>query len=150
MNRYSRAAAAASVLVLSLGLMTAAHAQTPTPVADINFQPATSTVPAGYLADTGAAYDATRGYGWVRQDSVGSATHVPLDLSRNTRDRARAGIDPRLNTMIHVQYGDSPPPQTKGEVTPGAWEYAVTPGRYTVTLAAGDQPTYNSTNVVRV
>jgi hypothetical protein len=150
MNRYSRAAAVASVLVLSLGLMTAAHAQTPTPVADINFQPATSTVPAGYLADTGAAYDATRGYGWVRQDSVGSATHVPLDLSRNTRDRARAGIDPRLNTMIHMQYGDSPPPQTKGEVTPGAWEYAVTPGRYTVTLAAGDQPTYNSTNVVRV
>ena len=110
MNRYLRPAAVLSVLVLSLGVATAAHAQTPIPVANVNFQPATSAVPAGYVADTGAAYDATRGYGWIRQDSVGSATPVPLDLTRNTRDRARTGVDPRLNTVIHMQYGDTPLP----------------------------------------
>src|SRR4051812_15555443 len=77
-----------------------------TSVAQVNFQPAPSAVPSGYVGDTGAAFDATRGYGWIRQDSL-SATHVPLDLTRNTRDRARAGIDPRLNTIVHLQYGDT-------------------------------------------
>jgi Big-like domain-containing protein len=150
MNRYTRVAAVSSVLALAFGVVTAAHAQAATPVAAVNFQPVTSAVPSGYLADTGAAFDATRGYGWIRQDSVGSATHVPLDLTRNTRDRARAGIDARLNTMIHMQYGDITPPQTKGEATPGAWEYAVGPGRYTVTVSVGDQSPYNSVHVIRV
>src|SRR2546430_6073881 len=109
MTRYTRIAAISAVLVLAFGVMTAAHAQTAPPIAAVNFQPATSAVPAGFVADTGAAFDATRGYGWIRQDSVASTTHVPLDLTRNTRDRARAGIDPTLNTIIHMQYGDSPP-----------------------------------------
>ncbi|WP_433362448.1 Ig-like domain-containing protein [Actinoplanes sp. CA-142083] len=115
-----------------------------TPLASVNFQPASSAIPSGYVADTGAAYTASRGYGWVRQDNG-----APLDLTRNTRDRARSGIDPRLNTVIHMQYGDVSG-GTNGVATAGAWQYAVAPGTYTVTASAGDQPSYDSVHVVRV
>ena len=43
---------------------------------------------------------------------------MPLDLSPNTRDRARSGIDARLNTLIHLQYGDVG--GTNGVLTAGA------------------------------
>lgn len=117
-----------------------------TPVAKINFQPATAAVPGGYTADTGAAFDGAQG--WVRQDSLSSTAHVPLDLTRNTRDRARAGIDQRLDTIIHLQYGDVG--GTNGIATAGAWEYAVPDGTYQVTVSAGDQPAYDSRHTVRV
>ncbi|WP_433832985.1 Ig-like domain-containing protein [Actinoplanes sp. CA-015351] len=113
----------------------------------INFQPAGSAVPVGYRADTGAAYTAARGYGWVRQDSLGG-TRVPLDLTANTRDRARTGIDTRLNTLIHLQYGDTG--GTAGVATAGAWEYAVPNGTYQVTVSAGDRPAYDSSHTLRV
>ncbi|BCJ46176.1 hypothetical protein GCM10010168_51250 [Actinoplanes ianthinogenes] len=116
-----------------------------TPIAKINFQPAASAVPSGYTADTGAAYDGTKG--WVRQDSL-SGTHVPLDLTRNTRDRARASVEARLNTIIHLQYGDVN--GSNGVATAGAWEYAVPAGTYQVTVSAGDQPAYDSNHTVRV
>ena len=114
-----------------------------TPVAKVNFQPAASAVPAGYTADTGLGYDAARGSGWVV-----AGTHDPLDLSRNTRDRARSGIAARLNTLIHLQYGDVG--GTNGVATPGAWEYALTNGSYQVTVSVGDQPAYDSSHTVRV
>lgn len=114
-----------------------------TSLASVNFQPASSATPSGYIADTGAAYTASRGFGWVRQDN-GAA----LDLTRNTRDRARAGTDPRLNTLIHLQYGDVG--GTSGVATAGAWQYAVPPGTYTVTASVGDQPSYDSVHVIRV
>jgi glucose/arabinose dehydrogenase len=114
-----------------------------TPVAKVNFQPAASAVPAGYTADTGLAYDAARGSGWVA-----AGTHDPLDLSRNTRDRARTGIAARLNTLIHLQYGDVG--GTSGVATPGAWEYALAAGSYEVTVSVGDQPAYDSSHTVRV
>ena len=114
-----------------------------TTVADINFQPAASAVPSGYTADTGAAYTGARGFGWVRQDNG-----APLDLTRNTRDRARSGVDPRLNTLIHMQYGDIG--GANGVTTAGAWQFGVAPGTYTVTVSAGDQPAYDSVHVVRV
>jgi hypothetical protein len=112
-------------------------------VAKVNFQPAGSAVPAGYAADTGAAFDAGRGYGWVQR-----ATGAPLDLTRNTRDRARPGVDARLNTVVHLQYGDVG--GTSGVLTEGAWEYAVANGTYRVTVSAGDQPAYDSRHTVRV
>jgi Bacterial Ig-like domain len=118
-----------------------------TPVAKVNFQPAASPVPAGYTADTGAPFDAARGSGWVRQDSL-SGTHVPLDLTRNTRDRNRAGVDQRLDTLIHLQYGDTG--GTNGVATAGAWEYQVSAGTYQVTVSVGDQPAYDSSHTVRV
>jgi Big-like domain-containing protein/strictosidine synthase-like protein len=121
---------------------TPAHAAV-TALARVNFQPASSAVPSGYTADTGAAFDATRGSGWVRQ-----GTQTPLDLTRNTRDRARTGIDTRLNTLIHLQYGDVA--GTNGVATAGAWEYAVPTGSYQVTVSAGDQAPYDSSHTVRV
>ena len=133
---------------LLLSLCVAAPARAAVTVVDrINFQPAASAVPAGYRADTGAAFTAARGYGWVRQDSL-SGARVPLDLTANTRDRARAGIDARLNTLIHLQYGDTG--GTTGVATPGAWEYAVPNGTYQVTVAAGDRPAYDSSHHLRV
>src|SRR4029453_14544523 len=85
--------------------------------------------------------------GWVRQDSL-TTTRVPLDLTRNTRDRARSGVDPRLNTLIHLQYGDVG--GSSGVLTAGAYEYAVPNGGYQVTVSVGDQPAYDSPHTVRV
>ncbi|WP_250031357.1 Ig-like domain-containing protein [Paractinoplanes maris] len=142
MRRRPWIVAAALVLAGSVAPATPATAAV-TPVARINFQPATSAVPAGYTADTGTAFDAGRGSGWVRR-----GTTEPLDLTRNTRDRARAGVDARLNTVMHMQYGDVG--GTNGVLTEGAWEYAVADGTYQVTVSAGDQPTYDSRHTVRV
>ncbi|MBU2663963.1 Ig-like domain-containing protein [Actinoplanes bogorensis] len=139
-----RACTAAVALVLTALVAPAAPAAAAvTALAKVNFQPATSSVPTGYTADTGAAFTAARGYGWVR-----AGTSEPLDLTRNTRDRARTGIDARLNTLIHLQYGDVG--GTSGVLTPGAWEYAVADGTYQVTVSAGDQPAYDSRHTLRV
>jgi glucose/arabinose dehydrogenase len=132
--------------LVTAGLTAPARAAV-TPVAKVNFQPAGATVPAGYTPDTGLPYDAARGSGWVRQDSL-TGTRVPLDLTRNTRNRARAGIDARLNTLIHLQYGDVG--GSNGVLTAGAYEFAVPAGSYQVTVSAGDQPAYDSSHTVRV
>src|SRR5688572_20553411 len=118
-----------------------------TPIAKINFQPASAAVPAGYVADTGLAFDATRKFGWIRQDSL-SGTHVPLDISPNTRKRNRAGIDPRLDTIIHMQYPSATSPPNIA--TPAAWEYLLPNASYRVTVSVGDQPTYNSVHTIHV
>ena len=79
---------------LSLGLMLSVvgSARAAAVPVKVNFQPASSVVPSGYSVDSGAAYSDTRGYGWVRQDSL-AGSHVPLDLSPNTRER---NLDPDL------------------------------------------------------
>ncbi|GGO34141.1 Ig-like domain-containing protein [Deinococcus humi] len=101
-----------------------------------NFQPAGSTTPEGYTAETGARYDDGRGYGWVTQDSLNSASHVPLDVSVNARDRKLNTVDPRLNTFIHMQYNaNSSEPAVR---TAAAWEYKIDNGTYTVTVSTGD------------
>ncbi len=105
-----------------------------TPV-KINFQPQSSAVPAGFTADTGAAYTADRSYGWVTQASAGTASAVPLDLTPNTRERTTSAVRPQLNTFIHMQ---SPSAVSPGNPAPGAWEYALPSGTYTVTVAVGD------------
>ena len=105
-----------------------------TPV-KINFQPQGSAVPAGFTADTGAAYTAARSYGWVTQASAGTATAVPLDLTLNTRERTTSAVRPQLNTFIHMQ---SPSIVSPSNPAPGAWEYALPSGTYTVTVAVGD------------
>ncbi|GAA2595281.1 hypothetical protein GCM10010435_87880 [Winogradskya consettensis] len=141
-----RPALAVAVLLVPFAVLTPASqaaAAEPAPLARVNFQPATSAVPAGYTADSGAAFTAARGSGWVVQGS-----QTPLDLSRNTRDRARAGIDARLNTLIHLQYGDVG--GTSGVLTAGAWEYVLPNGLYRVTVSVGDQPAYDSSHAVRV
>jgi hypothetical protein len=96
----------------------------------VNFGPAGAAVPSGYVADSGAAFDAGRGYGWVAQ---GSST--PLSLVGNGRERNKVS-DQRLDTLIHMQYSGS-----NGVAVPGRWEYAVASGTYDVTVAVGD-PSY--------
>lgn len=111
-----------------------------------NFQSAGATVPLGYTADTGAAYDATRGYGWVRQDSL-STTPVPLDISTNTRDRNKTGVDQRLDTLIHMQGNHIT--NLSGVKIPAAWEYALPTGKYSVTVSVGDCRYTDSTHRIR-
>lgn len=132
-------AAIAFVLPASAGgrtvLGAAVRAASATADVHINFQPAGAPVPAGYVLDSGSAYSATSGYGWVTQASLSSATHVPLDLTPNTRDR-NVESDQRLDTLIHMQYPANG--NASAVTTPGAWEYALANGTYTVTVAVGD------------
>ena len=106
----------------------------------INFQPATSAMPAGYLKDLGEAYNDTRGYGWVREDSLSNTTATPLDITPNSRDRNQSGIDSRLNTFLHMQY---PPSSSDARAvrTPAAWEFALPNGVYNVSVGVGDAGT---------
>ena len=101
----------------------------------INFQPSSSALPSGYKADTGAAYNDIRGYGWITQASVGSPAGQPLEISLNSRDRTVAGIDQRLNTLMHMQF---PFVASNGVNTPAAWQYKLPNGSYTVTVGVGD------------
>src|SRR3954454_18723384 len=115
----------------------------------INFQPSPSLVPAGYTADSGAAYADAIGSGWVREDSLDAATHVPLDVSPNARER-NAISDQRLDTFIHMQFPASVASSTAVRI-PAAWEMAVAPDSYVVTVAVGDAGTaVDSTHRINV
>ncbi|HKP95500.1 MAG TPA: Ig-like domain-containing protein [Fibrobacteria bacterium] len=107
----------------------------------IDFEPIGASTPLGYLKDVGAPYDDAAGSGWITEASVPLAAHAPLDLRAYTRDRARAGIDPRQNTLIHMQY--------PAAGMNGAFEYAVPNGSYKVVVSVGDQPPYNSSHTIR-
>jgi VCBS repeat-containing protein len=93
--------------------------------ANINFQPATAAVPAGYLVDSGLKYGARNGltYGWT-------AANTKTIYDRN----ASNSPDQRYDTCITTQQG--------GTFT---WEIAVPAGTYTVHLVAGDATTYAKT-----
>lgn len=82
---------------------------------DVNFQPISSEIPIGFVADSGLAFDETRGYGWTTAPS-----------SSGTRDRdSTDSPDETYDTMIH----SSPS---------GVWEVAVPDGEYTITICMGD------------
>ncbi len=103
----------------------------------INFQPNNAPVPSGYIKDIGQAYNNTQGFGWVREDSLGNSTRIPLDIQLNTRDRKQSGIEQRLNTLIHMQYPANNYSGTAVKI-PAAWEYALANGSYNVTVSVGD------------
>ncbi|MFU8945160.1 malectin domain-containing carbohydrate-binding protein [Mycetocola zhadangensis] len=119
---------------------------------------ATNGVPAaGYVADWGQAYgprnSANQGsglsYGWI--DADGNV----LNLVGNGRDRGRAGVEERVDSMIHMQYGDvNGGTGTNGVKNEGQWELAVPQGLYQVTVAVGDEPgaegVYDSNHVVNI
>lgn len=115
----------------------------------VDFTTSTGAVPAGYVADWGEAFGPRTGpgqgadnvYGWLTQDGN------PLSLAGNGRDRGRAGIDQRLDSIIHAQYGDAT--GTSGVKTEGIWELAVPNGVYEVTVAVGDN-SYDSLHAVNV
>jgi len=95
--------------------------------ARVNFQPLTSAVPAGYVADGGAVY-AARGnsytYGWN------------ADNSATARDRNAANSpDQRYDTLLHLQKDTNPN---------AVWEIAVPNGTYTVRIVAGDPSHFDS------
>ena len=91
--------------------------QTPVNIS-VNFQPATSSIPTGFVADSGAAYSDTKGYGWVT-----------LPNSLGTRDRdSSLSASQAYDTFIHV-------------APTGVWEYKLANGTYKVKVVVGD-PTY--------
>ncbi|MBC7973860.1 MAG: PKD domain-containing protein, partial [Myxococcales bacterium] len=95
-------------------------------IAKVNFQPATSAVPAGYVADTGAAFG-PRGnglsYGWNLANA-------------ETRERASASSpDARFDTFNHLQKPSNPTAQ---------WEIAVPNGTYQVHIVSGDANFFDS------
>ncbi|WP_141015148.1 putative Ig domain-containing protein [Nocardioides sambongensis] len=101
---------------------------------------ADTAVPAGYTRNTGAAWTDAAGIGWVTQASLATGTHVPVDLTSNTRVRTRAGVSALQNRLIHLQYGDvDGGAGTNGNKTPGAFEREVPDGWYAVTVSVGDQ-----------
>lgn len=112
-------------------------AQAPPPVdLKVNFQPDSAAVPTGYAKDSGLAYAATRGFGWVREDSLATTSHEGLDISPNARER-NLQSDQRLDTLMHMQYPSSGGSATAVR-TPAAWEAAVANGTYEVTVSVGD------------
>lgn len=106
----------------------------------INFQPSDSFLPTGYTKDSGLAYAATRGFGWIDQ-----ATGLPIDISGFARDRNLTNNDQRIDTLQHMQFGSTPD---------AAWEYAVPNGTYNVTVSVGDianaRGVYDSQHTIRV
>ena len=85
----------------------------------------------------------------MREDSLDAASHVPLDVSPNARDRNIAG-DQRLDTLIHMQFPSSTSSSTAVRV-PAAWEIAVPTGDYNVTVSVGDAAAnFDSTHRINV
>ncbi|HEY3866734.1 MAG TPA: hypothetical protein VGM10_00210 [Actinocrinis sp.] len=107
-----------------------AYLLNPTFSANVNFALSSATVPAGYVADSGAAY-AARGngltYGWN------------IDNTTETRQRNSASSpDERYDTLVQMQ--------RPGSAT--SWQIAVPNGVYLVHLVSGD-PDYTD-SVYRV
>ncbi|HEY7497818.1 MAG TPA: PQQ-dependent sugar dehydrogenase [Vicinamibacterales bacterium] len=93
----------------------------------VNFQPASSPVPAGYLADGGLVF-AARGngqsYGWN------------ADNTAQTRDRnASNSADQRYDTLTHLQKPANPD---------AVWEIALPNGSYSVRIVSGDAANFDS------
>ena len=99
---------------------------TPKFSATINFQPAGTNTPIGYLADTGAAFG-NRGnglrYGW----NIDNSAHA------RERNSPRSPLL-RYDTLNHMQKPGGA----------GRWELAVPNGRYTVHVVAGDPTAIDS------
>jgi YVTN family beta-propeller protein len=97
----------------------------PVPI-KINFQKASTAVPAGYLADTGAAYG-NRGngysYGWNKKNTSSA-------YDRNSS----LSPDQRYDTLIALQSSGG------GSV----WEIAVPNGAYSIFAVAGDPTAFDS------
>ncbi len=98
----------------------------PDPVDDIrvNFQPATSHVPVGYLVDDGSAYDNARGYGWLGD--------VRAEEWPNNTDQ-------RLNTMVWEWSWET-----------STWVMDLPNGEYMISLEAGNTNFSHGPHVIEV
>lgn len=93
----------------------------------VNFQPSNVAIPAGFMVDSGTAFDATKGYGWAVMPGGGG-----------TRDRDNSlSPDQAYDTMIHV-------------VPTAKWEAILPAGTYTVTICAGDPEFPTGTPAIQV
>jgi Big-like domain-containing protein/fibronectin type III domain protein len=97
--------------------VTVSNSSTPPPpsaaTVQVNFQPATATVPSGYQKDDGSVYTSSRGYGWTN----GGTTM----RERNTNS------DQRLDTFIQLKPEEG-----------NTWRYDMPNGNYTISLVSGD------------
>ncbi|MFJ6700699.1 Ig-like domain-containing protein [Streptomyces sp. NPDC091272] len=152
-SRSRRAAVLLTALALALGglgLGTPNPAEADTTfAAKVDFAPASTVPPTGYLLDHGQAYAARTGphqgtglsYGWV-----GLTSSTPLNLVGNGRDRGAAEPDRLLATFLHMQL----PAASQGVSTPGRWELAVPNGTYAVTVVVGERSNLDSTHALQV
>lgn len=132
------ATAIATALLVGARVSTANAANVTLPLR-VNFQPQTSIVPAGYLADYGQAFDANRGFGWF------NAAHVATTFAGNGRERS-AVSDKRLDTFVHMQL----PAGSTGVSGTAIWKASIANGTYRVTIGVGDPWATDSRNVVNV
>ncbi len=120
------------------------------PVVTINFQPvpgqtqnglpAGFATPAGYLADTGAAFgDRGNGfsYGWVTEASVADGTAngtiaAPQPLNAHWYKNTAANASDLQKTYAHFEYPGA------GATGARAWEMALANGTYQVKMSIGD------------
>jgi len=88
--------------------------------AKVNFQPASTNVPTGFLADSGAAFgDRENGHAYGWETELG-----PTNLIARRAPRSQ---DPRYDTFCRMQLG-----------TNHVWEIAVPNGPHSVLIGAGD------------
>ena len=106
---------------------TSLYPSTPSAAILINFQPAASPAPAGYLVDGGLVYGSRgngQSYGWT------------IDNTAQTRDRNAANSpDQRYDTLTHLQKPANPD---------AVWEIAVPNGSYRVRIVSGDASNVDS------
>ncbi len=82
----------------------------------VNFEPTSTTTPAGYLKDDGSAYTVTRGYGW---SGVGMGSIVAQEWNDTS--------DTRKNTFITRYYWEEL-----------IWQLDIPNGEYLVSLSVGN------------
>lgn len=121
---------------------------TPADAIRVNFGVANNITPTGYIQDIGNAYDDSRGFGWITQDSVGSNQATPVSAVANTRDRNTSVLD-TLDSLIHLQYPDSLN-NPNSLSNPVAWEYELANGQYQVTVSVGDASFTDSNHVINI
>lgn len=97
----------------------------------VNFQPAGSAVPTGYVADAGALFG-DRGNGFA----YGWDLSTPYARDRNSAVSA----DQRFDTLNHMQKAGGG----------GVWEIEVPNGTYGVRVVAGDPAAYDSNYAINV
>ncbi|WP_052352043.1 Ig-like domain-containing protein [Deinococcus pimensis] len=115
-----------------------------TTVAAISFRDtANTTLPTGFTGNSGAAYNTTTGIGWVTEASAGTANLVGVDFTGNGRTRTTTDttVPTEQKSFIHMQYTGA---NATTNTTPGAFEYKLPNGTYTVTVSVGDLDAANS------
>ncbi len=136
-RRHAIRVVAAMSAVATIGAVGLRHDADAAPATrlDIDFSSAGAPIPAGATADTGAAFSATRAYGWT------TATGTAFENSAGSR--TRSGVtDPRWAGFVHAYH------KTSGQNL--KWEHVVSNGIWDVTVGVGDANYFDSTHVVNV